>query len=173
MIRSWDEADQALHAMAQLDARAERLSSVAEARISEIRRELQVLLDPIERERESLFAALSAWVVEHQGEMVDRRGKPARSIELSGGKVGLRSGAPRLSTSAGGGVTQAELDAMIPVLRARGHGFCIETVERVVRARLDELSDRELSLIGLCRVRTESVFASPITTPAAAPRGAP
>lgn len=139
MLKTWDEADQALAEMGRLRARIDGVNAEYDGMLNELRELRANATKAAERRVSELLAQLEAFTYENRGDFEDG-GK--RSKRLANGTVGIRKVPGKLKFMTG------EAGA-IHALKLRGHIHCIAQTERVDKAAVRKLPAAERQACGV------------------------
>lgn len=139
MLKTWDEADQALGELSQLRARIDGVNAEYEGRLTDLRAQRASATKADERRVDELVAQLEAFTFENRADFEDE-GK--RSRRLANGTVGIRKVPGKL------GFLSGEAGA-INALKVRGHLGCIVQSERVDKAAVRRLTPAERAACGI------------------------
>lgn len=116
-LQSWDEADQALARIGDLQRAAEATEAEMQEKISTIKKSAAETVSPIKREIEELGRQLAAFADTHRDEMGKKK-----SRELNHGRMGFRK-STKLILPRG----ESKIARLIQTLRERGMTDCILT----------------------------------------------
>lgn len=130
---SREEADEAFGVYATADAEISKINASMELQFAKIREKNAERLTLLQAERESAFEVLQAYAVENKDSLFAKK----KSLELTHGVIGFRTGTPKLKTLKG--FTWAS--ALELVRRFLGFAY-VRTVDELAKDRL--LADREL-----------------------------
>ena len=131
---SREEADEAFGVYATADAEISKINASMELQFAKIREKNAERLTLLQAERESAFEVLQAYAVENKDSLFAKK----KSLELTHGVIGFRTGTPKLKTLKG--FTWAS--ALELVRRFLGFAY-VRTVDELAKDRL--LADRELA----------------------------
>lgn len=92
-----DEAEQAFGAYAKADAEMQRITACIELQCAKIREKWQDRLLQLTEERDGAFDVLQSYATEHQSELFVKK----KSVEMTHGVIGFRTGTPKLKTLKG------------------------------------------------------------------------
>lgn len=144
--RTWEEADQLMGELRQLDAQLAGLNARFDKRIQQVQAAKASAAEPLVKEKEAAEERLLAFMEAHRGEL-----PKGKSVKLVHGTVGLRRGSPKVAF-------QGSEEHTLNALKARGQTQCIRTVESLDKAELKKLSPAELRLVGAAIERGEIVY---------------
>ena len=146
-----DMAEEAFARYAKADAEKKRLEGEMELKIARVRETYQERLATLDAERDDAFLRLQTYATEQHDTLFDRR----KSLEMTHGTIGFRTGTPKLKTLRG--FTWA---SALVLVRELLPGY-VRTVEEIDKARL--IADRtemeeQMGRCGLCVAQDESFY---------------
>jgi len=153
-IASWEDVDQALRRMGEIDIAVERANGDALLRINTIRAEAKSRTDGLGAERTALRRAVEAFCEERKDEF-----SRTRTRKMTFGEVGYR-----LVRSVSVPRAKDKVAALLKALRAYGCTECIQTEEKPLKEKLERLDDGLLAKLGLRRRVEDSFRVEPDTT---------
>ena len=136
-----DAAEEAFATYAKADASVNKINAEIELQCAKIREKYQCQLAQLTGEREVAFQTLEAFATEHQAELFAKK----KSLDMAHGKIGFRTGMPKLKTVKG--FTWASALTLVKRLLPSVY---VRQTEELDKDRL--LSDRELEEVAVCDV---------------------
>lgn len=94
---SRDAAEEAFASYAKADAQIEKINAEIDLQCAKIREKYQQKLGELTCERECAFETLQAYATENQAELFSKK----KSLDMSHGTIGFRTGTPKLKTLKG------------------------------------------------------------------------
>ena len=92
-----DAAEEAFASYAKADAQIEKINAEIDLQCAKIREKYQQKLGELTCERECAFETLQAYATENQAELFSKK----KSLDMSHGTIGFRTGTPKLKTLKG------------------------------------------------------------------------
>ncbi|OHD21252.1 MAG: hypothetical protein A2Y38_05505 [Spirochaetes bacterium GWB1_59_5] len=139
-LRDWDEVNQCLRKMGELDIEKETLDGRLTLEINDVKGRYSVWAEEVIAERRGIEALVKGFVETRKAEFVK-----VRSKELDFGTV-----AYRVVSSIPTPRAADKLSAIVRAVKAMGMS-CLRTKEEIDKEALESLSDMELAKIGLTR----------------------
>ena len=129
-----EAADEAFATYAKAEAQSAKITADIELQCAKIREKYAAQLTALTTEKEAAFATLQAFALENKAELFTRK----KSLEMSHGIIGFRTGTPKLKTLKG--FTWA---SVLELAKEFLPGY-VRTSEEVAKDRL--LADRDAKL---------------------------
>lgn len=131
-----ETAEEAFARYAKADASINKIQAEIDLACTGVRERYQQQLGSLECERACAFDTLQAFAVEHQAELFSRK----KSLEMSHGVIGFRTGTPKLKTMKG--FTWASALELVRTILGSGY---IRRTEELAKDRL--LADRDIAQV--------------------------
>lgn len=151
-----EAAEEAFAKYAKASAKYDKVTAEIELQCAKIREKYQVELSSLDTEKETAFDMLQSYATEHQAELFAKR----KSLEMTHGVIGFRTGTPKLKTLKG--FTWA---SALQLVREFLPGY-IRTTEEICKDKL--LADRDvdgmlggMAKCGISVVQDETFFVEP------------
>ena len=132
---SRDAAEEAFASYAKADAQIEKINAEIDLQCAKIREKYQQKLGELTCERECAFETLQAYATENQPELFSKK----KSLDMTHGTIGFRTGTPKLKTLKG--FTWA---SALTLVKKYIPGY-VRTSEEIAKDKL--LADRELEAV--------------------------
>jgi len=149
--QSWNDVDEAIKRMGELDIAMERIQGDATIRINEVKNEAKRKAAPLSEERKKLEKAVQAFCEAHKDEFAKRRSKA-----LNFGTIGYR-----LVRSVAVPRDKDKVAALIKSLKAFGLQGCIKIEEKPDRDKIAEQDDATIAKLGLKRTVKDNFRVQP------------
>lgn len=133
-----ERAEEAFAQYAKADAQCAKITAEMELQFAKIREKWQDRLQSLTQERDEAFDVLQSFAVEHQQELFSKK----KSLEMTHGVIGFRTGTPKLKTLRG--FTWA---SALQLVRKFLPFTYIRLTEDIAKDKL--LADRELSEVAV------------------------
>ena len=130
-----EEAEQAFGVYAKADAQLQKITAEIELQCAKVREKYQARQLSLTEERDGAFDVLQSYASEHKSELFVKK----KSVEMTHGVIGFRTGTPKLKTLKG--FTWA---SALQLLKKFMPGYIRQT-EEVAKDKL--LADRELERV--------------------------
>lgn len=150
-LNNWDEVDDAIRRMGELDIALERIQGEATMRINQIREEAKQKSAPLNSERKELEKAVQAFCESHKDEFSKKRSKV-----FNYGTIGYR-----LVRSVPIPKDKDKVAALLKSLKAFGLTDCIKVEEKPDRDKIAEQDDATIAKLGLKRTVKDSFRVQP------------
>ena len=141
------QAEDAFAAYAKSDAQCAKINAEIDLACAKIREKYQDRLAVLTAERDAAFDTLQAFATEHQAELFAKK----KSLEMSHGTIGFRTGTPKLKTLKG--FTWA---SALQLVKEFLPGY-VRTTEEIAKDKL--LADRDMDYVD---VRDHDTVAGPM-----------
>ena len=141
IIQSWEEVDQALKRLAELEILEQELQGQMTLEINQIKEHFKLQAQPHKRERRHIEGLIKDFCEAHKQEFLKKRSKT-----LEFGKVAWRVSKRIVIPRA-----KEKLAATIRAIKALGFTQCLRVKEELDRDALDKLTDQDLARLGLQR----------------------
>ena len=132
-----EDAEVAFAAFAKADASINKIQSEVELQCAKIREKHQAELTRLTAERDASFETLQSFAIENKAELFSKK----KSLDMTHGTIGFRTGTPKLKTLKG--FTWA---SALNLVKSFLPGY-IRTTEEIAKDKL--LADRELKEVEL------------------------
>lgn len=149
-LRDWDEVNQCLRKMGELDIEKENLDGRMTLEINDLKQRYAAWAEDVISERKSIECLVRSFVEGRKAEFVK-----VRSKELDFGTV-----AYRVATSIPTPRAQGKVAEIIQAVKAMGMS-CFRTREELDKEALDTLTDQDLAKIGLARKTEDKLRIEP------------
>jgi len=140
-LKSWDDVDEAVRRMGELDIALERIQGEATVRINEIKDEAKRKSAPLSKERKDLEKQVQAFCESSKSEFAKKRSKV-----LNFGTIGYR-----LVRSVPVPRDKDKVAALVKSLKAFGLTDCVKVEEKPDRDKIAEQDDATIAKLGLKR----------------------
>lgn len=151
---TWDDVDQALRRLGEIEAAVDRINGDALVRINEVKEEAKTRAVDLTKEKFALEKAVQAFCEERKAEFAKVRHK-----KLTFGEIGYR-----LVRSVPVPRAKDKVAALLKALRAFGCQECIQVEEKPIREQIEKLDDATIAKLGLKRSVADSFRIVPDTT---------
>jgi len=145
VLHEWPDVDHLLLALRMADTEIAGIEVTFDAQLQIIQEGKQAALEAVQARKARMEELLETWVEDHRS---DYKGK---SKQLVHGRVGHRSGAPKVDMPKGEAFTLARV-------QTRGHGECFVTTPKLDKKGLKKLTPAEQALCGVVVSRSEAFF---------------
>ncbi len=150
-INSWDDVDNALRRIAEIDIEKSQIDGDTTLKINKIREEAKAISQEIDNDKKQLEKAIELFCEANKAEFASRR-----SRVLNFGTIGYR-----LVKSVSIPRTRERVEALLRSLKAYGYQSCIVYEERPDRDEIAELDDSVLVKLGLRKTVRDSFRIQP------------
>lgn len=140
MLQGWDEVDQHLEQLVDVERQVAELEAQANEQIDQIKRSLAEHAEPLLATKQKLQMEVEQYLVANKGEF-----KAVRSRELNFGVVGFRLSS-KIAFAA-----KAKVATVLDLLRKQGLTGCIITKEQPDKKALAKLDDETLAKVACKR----------------------
>lgn len=143
ILQSWDEVNEHLREMGEIDLRIEEINADLTRRTNELKADAEEQAQPLIARRKRLEGEIQEFVAAHRDEL------QGKSRQLNFGRTGFRR-----ATS----IVLRNVNRMIELLKERHMHDCIIVKESVNRTALERYSDETLKAVGATRRSKENFF---------------
>jgi len=140
VFREWAEVDGALHEVAQIDSRMERIEARYSERIQDLQEKLARETEEMLKRRARLTKDMEEFAKAHKDELGAKR-----HMKLNHGLVGFRWTPPSIK------LNKKKKDEVLEMLRRSRMGQYIQAKYDIKKKELLNLSDEQLAKVGLKR----------------------
>lgn len=144
---SQEQANEAFAMYAKSDAQIQKLNAEVELQCAKIREKYADRLSALSAEREQSFDVLQAYALENQAELFNKR----KSLEMSHGTIGFRTGTPKLKTLKG--FTWASVLQLVKEFLPS----YVRTTDEVAKDKLLADRDSEVAICDVAQIEKRSV----------------
>lgn len=142
-LRSWEEVNEHLRAIGEIELEVEAINAELTRRVNELKAQADEQAQPLLARKKRLEGEVEEFVGAHVEEL------SGKSRQLTFGKVGFRT----VSS-----LVLRNVNRMIEMLKARGMLDCISLKETVNKTALERYSDETLQAVGARRVSREQFY---------------
>lgn len=150
-VENWEEADQALQRMGEIDIALTKISGDLTLRINELKESAKNDAAGMESERKYLETLITHYCEQQKSEFAKKR-----SRSLNFGLIGFR-----ITTSVPIPRDKAKLKDLIAALKRLQLGVCIKTEEKIDRDQVATLDDGTIAKLGLRKTVKDSFRIQP------------